>query len=273
MNDSTWLVSHESAVRLAIFLATFVLMALWELVAPLQALSLNKGCRWINNLLLLVTDSVVLRMALPIAGSGVALFCQKHQVGLFNSANVSVPIAMFCSIVLLDLTLYWQHRIFHWLPWLWRLHQVHHADLDYDVTTGIRFHPFEIVLSMLIKIAAIILLGIPPMAVVVFEVLLNSSALFNHSNIKLPGWLDARIRLVVVTPAMHRVHHSDLWRESNSNFGFFLSFWDRFFRSYLPKPQAGLAGMRIGLDYVRTEAIANNLPALLRMPFTVAPKR
>jgi sterol desaturase/sphingolipid hydroxylase (fatty acid hydroxylase superfamily) len=260
--------NHESTIRLGSFLGIFALMALWEILAPRRALTQPKARRWLNNIVLVVFNTSLLRVVFPVAAVGVAGYAQLSQWGLFNQVEVHPAVAMAVSIVVLDMAIYLQHVMFHAVPLLWRLHRVHHADLDFDVTTGARFHPIEILLSMLIKFAVIVLLGPPLAAVVIFEVLLNAMAMFNHSNVRMPLALDSILRRVIVTPDMHRVHHSHLADETNSNFGFNLSLWDRIFGTYRAQPAAGHMDMVIGIDTFRDPARCVKISGLLLMPFT-----
>lgn len=259
--------THEVAIRLGFFFGILGVMGLWETLAPRRALTVRRAVRWANNLGLVVLNSVMLRLLFPAAAVGVAAVTEANGWGVFN--NVAVPgwIAVLSAVVALDLVVYLQHVMVHAVPALWRLHRVHHADLDFDVTTGARFHPIEIVLSMLIKFAAIVLLGAPVLAVVVFEVLLNATAMFNHGNVGLPRGLDRLLRWIVVTPDMHRVHHSVVPDETNSNFGFNLPWWDRLFGTYRDQPRAGHEAMTIGIDDVREPRRCVWLPGLLALPF------
>jgi sterol desaturase/sphingolipid hydroxylase (fatty acid hydroxylase superfamily) len=259
--------NHEAGIRLGSFLGIFALMALWEILAPRRTLTQPKTSRWLNNLALVVFNTALLRVVFPVAAVGVAEYAQLSQWGLFNQIQAAPVVAFLASVFVLDAAIYLQHVMFHALPVLWRLHRVHHADLDFDVTTGARFHPIEILLSMLIKFAVIVLLGPPLVAVVIFEVLLNAMSMFNHSNVRMPLALDSMLRLLVVTPDMHRVHHSHLADETNSNFGFNLSLWDRLFGTYRPQPAAGHSGMVIGIDTFRDPARCVKISGLLLMPF------
>ncbi len=265
MNE--WLLEHELAVRLGFFIGVFVLMAAWELAAPRRVLSVPKLARWVNNLALVALNTVVLRLLFPAAAVGVALFAAREGWGLFNYLDAPGWLALLLSVLVLDFAIYLQHVMFHAIPLLWRLHRVHHADLDIDVTTGARFHPIEIVLSMLIKFAVIAVLGPPVAAVVIFEVLLNATAMFNHSNVRLPLAVDRVLRTLIVTPDMHRVHHSVEDFETNSNFGFNLSLWDRLFGTYRAQPIAGHEGMTIGIRTFRDPRLCARLPGMLRIPF------
>jgi sterol desaturase/sphingolipid hydroxylase (fatty acid hydroxylase superfamily) len=251
-NMESFLLSHEPAVRLGAFLAVFGIIAAWELAAPRRSLRESKALRWTHNLALTVLNSVLVRAVLPVAAVGVAAFAAERGMGLFNLVRVPQPLTILLSVVALDLVIYLQHLMFHAVPLLWRLHRVHHADLDFDVTTGARFHPIEIGLSMLIKFSVILALGPPAVAVLVFEILLNASSMFNHGNVRMPVPIDRILRHVLVTPDMHRVHHSVDPRETNSNFGFSLPWWDRLFGTYRAEPRDGHEAMTIGIDRFRS---------------------
>mgnify|MGYP003382317781 CR=1 FL=1 len=246
------ILANEPMLRLAVFLGVLVTMAAWELAAPRRRQDIPRVLRWTNNLALVVVDTIILRLTFPILAVGLALMAEAHGWGLFNVLDLPLWLAVLLSILLLDLAIYLQHVLFHAVPGLWRLHRMHHADLEFDVTTGLRFHPVEIVLSMVIKLAVVAALGAPAVAVLLFEVLLNATALFNHANIRLPGGLDRVLRWVVVTPDMHRVHHSVIPAETNSNFGFNLPWWDRLLGTYRAQPKAGHDGMTIGIEQFRT---------------------
>ena len=247
----TFLLSHEPTLRLGVFLGLFAIIAAWELAAPRRALQQSKALRWTNNLALTTLNGVLTRVALPVAAVGVAAFAAERGMGLFNLFQIPHPLTILLSVVALDLAIYLQHLMFHAVPLFWRLHRVHHADLDFDVTTGARFHPVEIGLSMLIKFAVILALGPPAVAVLMFEVLLNATAMFNHGNVRIPVRLDRYLRSLVVTPDMHRVHHSIVVNETNSNFGFNLPWWDRLLGTYRDQPGAGHEGMTIGIEQFR----------------------
>jgi sterol desaturase/sphingolipid hydroxylase (fatty acid hydroxylase superfamily) len=246
------ILAHESMLRLAVFLGMLGAMAGWELAAPRRRQDIPRVLRWTNNLALVVVDTIILRLTFPILAVGLALIAQERGWGLFNALSLPPWLAVLLSILLLDLAIYLQHVLFHAVPGLWRLHRMHHADLEFDVTTGLRFHPVEIVLSMVIKLAVVAALGAPAVAVLLFEVLLNATALFNHANIRLPARVDRMLRWVLVTPDMHRVHHSVLPAETNSNFGFNLPWWDRLLGTYRAQPKAGHEGMTIGIEQFRT---------------------
>tara|TARA_R110002049_G_scaffold10127_2_gene50232 strand:- start:24113 stop:24958 length:846 start_codon:yes stop_codon:yes gene_type:complete len=246
------LLASEPQLRLIVFLGVLVAMALWELAAPRRRREIPRVIRWTNNLGLVVIDTIVLRLSFPILAVGLAVIAQDRGWGLFNIIEAPGWVAVLVSIVVLDLAIYLQHVMFHAVPVLWRLHRMHHADLEFDVTTGLRFHPVEILLSMGIKLAVVMALGPPAVAVLIFEVLLNATAMFNHSNIRLPILVDRFLRLIVVTPDMHRVHHSIIPEETNSNFGFNLPWWDRLLGTYKAQPKAGHEGMSIGIEQFRT---------------------
>lgn len=244
----------EPFIRFGAFFGVFLAMALWELLAPRRPQAISRLRRWSGNLGLSVINTLALRILFPAAAVGAAIFAESHGWGIFQVINAPDAVAILSSVILLDLVIYLQHRLFHAVPLLWRLHRVHHTDLAFDVTTGVRFHPVEILLSMLIKIAAVVALGAPVVAVLVFEVLLNATTMFNHANIALPRPLDRIVRLIVVTPDMHRVHHSVRREETNSNFGFSLPWWDWVFRTYRAQPMDGHERMTIGLEQFRDPA-------------------
>jgi sterol desaturase/sphingolipid hydroxylase (fatty acid hydroxylase superfamily) len=246
------ILAQEATLRLTVFLAVLVAMALWEVAAPRRRQDIPRVIRWTNNLALVVVDTVILRLTFPILAVGLALMAEERGWCLFNALDTPLWLAVLLSILLLDLAIYLQHVLFHAVPGLWRLHRMHHADLEFDVTTGLRFHPVEIVLSMVIKLAVVAALGAPAVAVLLFEVLLNATALFNHANIRLPTGVDRVLRWVMVTPDMHRVHHSVIPAETNSNFGFNLPWWDRLLGTYRAQPKAGHEGMTIGIEQFRT---------------------
>jgi sterol desaturase/sphingolipid hydroxylase (fatty acid hydroxylase superfamily) len=247
----TYLLTHEVSLRLGAFLGIFAAMAVWELLAPRRALREQKSVRWINNLALTVVNSIVVRAILPVAAIGVAGFAAERGMGVLNVFSLPYAWALVLSVLVLDVAIYLQHLMFHAVPLLWRLHRVHHADLDFDVTTGARFHPIEIGLSMLIKFAVILVLGPPALAVLIFEIVLNATSMFNHGNVRLPARIDRVLRWLLVTPDMHRVHHSIDPRETNSNFGFNVPWWDRLFGTYRAQPQAGHDAMTIGIEQFR----------------------
>ena len=264
MAEASLTAGTELAVRLGAFLSVFALMAAWELAAPARPRRLARVARWRANLGLAVVNTLVLRVALP--GSAIALAALAHEQswGLLNRFALPAWAAVLLGVLLLDLIIYFQHVLFHAVPVLARLHAVHHADPDFDLTTGIRFHPVEMLLSALIKFAAVVVLGAPVLAVLIFEVLLNGTAMFNHANVALPAWLEPWIRRVLVTPDMHRIHHSVIQSERDSNYGFCLSVWDRLLGTYTTAPRGELD---IGLAAWRDPAAIATLRGVLGMPF------
>jgi sterol desaturase/sphingolipid hydroxylase (fatty acid hydroxylase superfamily) len=241
-------VKDEALIRLAVFGAVLLAMALWEALAPRRPRTFKRAARWPANLGVSVLDSIAVRLLLPLGAVGFASFCAARGWGLLNAGTTMQYFTLIISIFALDLAIYFQHVMFHAVPALWRVHRTHHSDLDFDVTTGVRFHPIEIVVSMGIKCAAIAALGAPAAGVMAFEVMLNASSMFNHGNVAIPLVADKMIRSLIVTPDMHRVHHSKVVHETNSNFGFNLSWWDRLFGTYRAEPAAGQLGMTIGIE-------------------------
>jgi len=262
-----WVMSHEPMVRLSVFFGVFMVMAVWELAAPRRRLRSAKGPRWFANLGIVVVGTVVVRIVFPFAAVGTALFASERGWGLLNDLALPPGASIIAAVLALDLVIYLQHVMFHAVPALWRLHMVHHADVDFDCTTGLRFHPVEIVLSMLIKLAAVAALGPPPVAVLIFEVVLNATSIFNHGNVRLPRSADRVLRWIVVTPEMHRVHHSVKPLETNSNFGFNVPWWDRLLGTYRDQPIDGHEAMSIGLNQFQ-ERSHQGLLWLLALPFT-----
>jgi sterol desaturase/sphingolipid hydroxylase (fatty acid hydroxylase superfamily) len=245
------MMAHEPAIRLASFLGIFVLMAAWEFAAPRRALASPRVRRWPINLSIVVLNTLTARLLFSTGAVGAAVLAGERQWGALNLVDWPQWATVIAALVVMDFVLYLQHVVFHAVPALWRLHMMHHADLDVDVTTGARFHPVEIVLSMLIKLAAIVLIGAPPVAVLTFEVVLNAASMFNHSNVRMPRRVDRMLRWIVVTPDMHRIHHSVLRDETNSNFGFSVSWWDRLLGTYRPDPATSQIEMRLGLEQFR----------------------
>ena len=250
MSDA--LLHHAPTLRLGVFLGLFVLMGVWECLAARRERKLTRLDRWPSNLGVSFLDAFLARLVAPAGAVGFALFAEARGYGLFHTVTWPVLLEVMLSVVVLDLAIYWQHRLFHFVPVLWRLHRMHHADLDVDVTTGARFHPFEILLSLGIKFLVIAALGAPAVSVLVFEVLLNATSMFNHSNVRLPEPLERVLRSVVITPDLHRVHHSMLRRETDSNFGFNLPWWDQLLGTYIAQPAKGHEGMEIGIEQFRT---------------------
>jgi sterol desaturase/sphingolipid hydroxylase (fatty acid hydroxylase superfamily) len=257
---------NETVIRLSFFFASFALMAVWELVSPRRTLTTSKTVRWVSNLGITFLNPVVVRIAAPLLPVGMALLAQKNGWGLLNNVILPYWLEVAVALIVLDLVIYLQHVMFHTVPVFWRLHMMHHADLDFDVTTGLRFHPIEMILSMGIKLSTVALLGPPALAVLIFEILLNGTSMFNHGNIRLPNIIDRTLRLFVVTPDMHRVHHSVTIRETNSNFGFNFPWWDRLLGTYRDQPAAGHEGMTIGLSQFR-DPRRLTLLWLLALPF------
>ena len=245
-------IASEPLLRLGFFLGVFAAMALWEALAPRRARQFTRKTRWVPNLALVAIDTAVVRVLAPGAAIAVALAGEARGWGLLNAIEAPTWLAMPAAVALLDLAIYFQHVMFHAVPTLWRLHRVHHADLDFDVTTGTRFHPVEILISTGVKCAAVAAIGAPALAVLVFEVLLNATAMFNHANARIPPGVDRWLRWLVVTPDMHRVHHSVDYQESSSNFGFNAPWWDRLFGTYRAQPAAGHEAMTIGVDAFRS---------------------
>ncbi|OUS10344.1 sterol desaturase [Gammaproteobacteria bacterium 54_18_T64] len=260
------LLGHEAQIRLSFFIGIFALMAGWELVAPRRSGQVTRRLRWPGNLGIVVFNTLVIRVVMPTTAVALALAGEAAGWGLLQQFDLPLWLASTLAIICLDLAIYLQHIMFHAVPVLWRLHRMHHADLAFDVSTGARFHPLEIIVSMAIKFMVITALGPPAVAVLVFEVLLNVLAMFNHANARLPLGLDRVLRRVIVTPDMHRVHHSVIPREANSNFGFNLSLWDRALGTYCAQPAAGHQEMGIGIDQFRSEDELR-LGRMLAQPF------
>ena len=260
------LLSYEPVIRLGAFASIFAAMALWELLAPRRPQAIGRFWRWPSNLGIVALNTLLVRLVFPTAAVGVALFAELHGWGLLHALKAPAWLAITASVIFLDLAIYLQHVLFHAVPVLWRLHRMHHADLEFDVTTGARFHPIEILLSMAIKLGVVAALGAPALAVLIFEVLLNATSMFNHGNVRLSERLDGVLRRIVVTPDMHRVHHSVVPRETNSNFGFNAPWWDRLFGTYRAQPAAGHQEMTIGIEQFR-EPGELRLDRMLVQPF------
>jgi sterol desaturase/sphingolipid hydroxylase (fatty acid hydroxylase superfamily) len=256
--------AHEPFIRLAVFLGVFTAVAIWESLSPRRKLDTSKNLRWISNISVTLIGTAVVRGLFPVLA--VTFAANESTMGLLHQVPLPFFVRVVIGVLALDLIIYGQHVMFHSIPLLWRLHMMHHADLDMDVTTGLRFHPVEIVLSMGIKLAAILLVGPPVLAVILFEILLNATSMFNHGNIRMEAGLDSLLRLFVVTPDMHRVHHSVIILETNSNFGFNLPWWDRLFGTYRAQPAAGHDDMVLGLSQFRNPQRLT-LPWMLALPF------
>jgi sterol desaturase/sphingolipid hydroxylase (fatty acid hydroxylase superfamily) len=261
---------NEAYIRVGFFFGIFILVAFFETQSPRRVLQTSKLVRWLSNLGVVAIDTLTVRILFPVIGIHVAYTAQEKGWGLLNVIDMPDWISVIVAILVLDLIVYLQHLMFHAVPLIWRMHMMHHADLDFDVTTGLRFHPLEIIISMVIKMTAIAALGPSVFAVILFEIILNGTAMFNHGNLKLPLSVDKYLRLLVVTPDMHRVHHSVTIRETNSNFGFNFPWWDRLFGTYRPQPAAGHEGMTIGLAQFRNPE-KNNLLWMLVLPFAEDP--
>ncbi len=267
------LMTHQDALRLSFFVGLFFLVATFEWLKPRRNHAASRKTRWLNNFSLVVLASLLVRLIVPMGLVAFAIKVESSGWGLFNYLQMSDGFIIILALVVLDFAIYWQHRLFHVVPILWRLHRVHHSDPVFDVTTAVRFHPLEIVLSIFIKATFVVVLGIPAVAIIAFEIILSGVALFNHGNIALPIKLDAIVRKLIVTPDMHRVHHSDIPAETNSNYGFNLSIWDRIFDSYHGHPQKGHEAMNIGLKEYPLSLQKSHLWALIKMPFLSSGKQ
>jgi len=264
--------ANEPVIRLAAFGGVFVVLAVVEHVVPRRKRAIRRAWRWPNNLGVVIVNTLLLRILFPVTAVGLALVAEARGFGLLNVMRLPDWLALLAAVLVLDLAIYLQHVLFHAVPALWRLHRMHHADLEFDVTTGLRFHPIEIALSMLIKFAVVAAIGAPALSVLVFEVLLNATSMFNHTNMRIPTWIDRVLRWLVVTPDMHRVHHSIVARETNSNFGFNLPWWDRLFGTYKAQPAAGHEEMTIGIEQFR-DPRELRLDRMLAQPFRGDPGR
>lgn len=266
-----FILTHEASLRLGVFLSILLLMMCAEALFPRKARAMARSRRWTSNLLLIVIDGLFVRLLFPIVAVGIAIIAADNNWGLFNLIDLPIWLEIVLAIIILDMLIYWQHVASHHIPFLWAMHKVHHADRDIDVTTGSRFHPIEIGLSMAYKMALVVILGAPVLAVILFELILNGCAMFNHSNVKLPLSFDRVLRRFIVTPDMHRVHHSTVVSETNSNYGFSLSLWDRIFGSYTAQPSKGHDNMVIGLEEYQTRGPAS-LTWSLWLPFKAKKK-
>jgi sterol desaturase/sphingolipid hydroxylase (fatty acid hydroxylase superfamily) len=264
MSDAV--LAYEPYIRIGAFGGVFAVMAIWEAIGPRRKQAIGRGWRWPNNLGVVAANALLVRLVLPTTTVGLAVVAEAHGWGLFNLSALPVWVGVVSSVVVLDLAMYLQHVLFHAVPALWRLHRMHHADIEFDVSTGLRFHPIEIGLSILIKFTVVAALGAPALAVLIFEVLLNVTSMFNHGNVRVPLGIDRIVRWIVVTPDMHRVHHSILPRETNSNFGFNVPWWDLLFGTYRAQPAAGHEGMTIGIAQFR-DPRELGLDRMLLQPF------
>lgn len=258
--------SNEGLIRLSVFAGVLIGMMVLEALMPRRGRELGRNVRWTSNLGIVVIDTVVARLLIPLPPVAAALWASENGVGLLHGIDLPMTLIVAGSVIFMDLAIYVQHVIFHKVPIFWRLHRMHHADTEIDVTTGIRFHPIEIVLSLMIKIAIVLAFGIPAVAIIIFEVILNASAMFNHANMRLPLGLDRALRLLIVTPDFHRVHHSWHKDETDSNYGFSLTIWDRLFMTYNAQPRDGHDNMTIGLKEFRGEK-DRGIIGLLLIPF------
>ena len=256
----------EDLLRVGSYLSILGVMAIWELLAPRRMLTASKLCRWGGNLTIVFLNTVIARLFFMGGVVTVAAMAQDRGWGLLNLMEGPVWLELVLAVVALDFIIYWQHQVFHFVPILWRFHMMHHSDLDLDVSSGVRFHPVEIVISTVVKGVAVIALGVAPLAVVAFEIVLNGTSLFNHSNVKIPLSIEPILRWFVVTPDMHRIHHSVDPRETNSNYGFNVPWWDRLFGTYCAEPALGQLGMKIGLEHLGSP-VCLNLFMMLRLPF------
>ena len=265
---------NESALRFIIFISIFIIMALLETWIPRRERRFKRSARWTTNFGILFSDYIsvaLVTLVIPITALISAYWAAKNGWGLLNLIDLPIWLSWIIAFALLDFTIWLQHLITHKIPILWRIHRVHHSDVELDASSAIRFHPVEIVLSVFIKAFAVILIGPAVALVVLFEIILNGSAIFNHANYKLPLWLDKWLRLIIVTPDMHRIHHSTIPKETDSNYGFALSIWDHIFRTYIAQPKNGHEGMNIGLNEWQDEA-PTKLGWSLKLPFTNPPK-
>jgi sterol desaturase/sphingolipid hydroxylase (fatty acid hydroxylase superfamily) len=262
---------NEAWLRIGSFVTVLIIMMVWEAARPNRTSPVANSKRWLSNFFLVFCGALVGRFIVPAGLAVVAIYASKHELGLFNVVEIGHWPSILLATVLLDCMIYWQHRLFHRVPILWKLHKVHHADPHLDASSGLRFHPLEIALSLLVKALGILILGVPVEAILLFEIVLNASAIFNHSNIKLPSWLEWPLRKVIVTQAMHRIHHSQVVSETDSNFGFSLSIWDRLFSTYCHQAEAGDDGIKIGLKEYNSEENNTGIVTVLMMPFKKLP--
>jgi sterol desaturase/sphingolipid hydroxylase (fatty acid hydroxylase superfamily) len=262
---------NETWIRLGGFITVLAVMMLWENRKPNRLSPVSTGKRWFSNFSMVLLGAIVARLIIPTGLAAIAIYSQNNHLGLWNHLSASLWLSVPISVLLFDCLIYWQHRLFHRVPMFWRIHRVHHADPHLDASTGLRFHPLEIALSLIVKITAVLLLGAPVLAILIFEVVLNATSIFNHSNIKLPVKLDKLLKTVIVTQSMHRIHHSQVVHETDSNFGFNLSIWDRLFGSYIEEAANGDEGIKLGLKEYSSPQTNTSLKALLLMPFKQKP--
>jgi len=273
MNFGTIILENENIFRMSIFFGLLIIMGVWELLAPRKVPKISKSYRWLNNLGLVFFNGFILKVIFPVASTGMAIIASNNNWGILHYYEIPTLISLIIFIVIMDLIIYFQHVMVHAVPLFWQLHKVHHIDLDYDTSTGARFHTLEILLSFMIKLIAIILLGPSVIAVIIFEVILNAMAMFNHGNVGLPNWLDKVLRYVIVTPDMHRIHHSIEEDETNSNFGFSISLWDRIFGTYKNDARLSQEDLIIGIKGYNEIKQTNNVLGMLLIPFKDIPNR
>ena len=266
-NFELFITQYQVHIRLFFFLSTFLIIAILEYFIPRRTLIISKSKRWFNNIVLIIIDTLTLKILFPFVAIGTSIYASQKGIGLFNILDFSFLSSIILSIILLDFIIYWQHRLFHKIDFFWKFHKVHHSDMDYDLTTALRFHPIEIIISMSIKMFFVLLLGVPLIAIMLFEILLNALAMFNHSNIHIFKPLDKLLRYFLVTPDMHRIHHSIYIQELNSNYGFNISLWDRIFKSYTQEPKKDYKIMTIGLKNLQDEKKTVSIFAILKLPF------
>jgi sterol desaturase/sphingolipid hydroxylase (fatty acid hydroxylase superfamily) len=264
--SSTTIMNYEITIRISSFFVILLLLAIWELLTPRRVLTTSKKLRWFNNLTIVLLDSVLVRLLFPLLPVSVAVLAHERGWGLLQHLASPYLFEVILAVILLDFVIYLQHVLFHSIPFLWRFHMMHHTDLDLDVTSGVRFHPIEIIISTGIKLTAVWLLGPSAMAVIIFEIALNGISMFNHSNIFIPLNLDRILRLIIVTPDMHRVHHSVIRKETDSNYGFTLPWWDRLLGTYRAQPDKGHQEMTIGISRLLDDK-QQSLLWLLTIPF------
>ena len=258
---------NDTSIRLGVFITVLAVMMLWESLQPNRISPIGANQRWLSNFFMALLGSVLARLMVPTGLAAIAVYAQNNHFGMWNYFSVTLWLSVPISVLLFDCLIYWQHRLLHSIPGLWCLHKVHHADPHLDASTGLRFHPLEIALSLAVKASAVIILGAPLLAILIFEILLNATSIFNHSNIKLPVKLDKISKKLIVTQTMHRIHHSQIINETDSNFGFNLSIWDRLFKSYIEEAENGDAAIKLGLKEYSNSKTNTGLIALLLMPF------
>lgn len=263
---SQWIIINEDILRLSILLSSLAIMILWELRRPARKLRYPRRLRWYSNFGIVALNAIILRVMMPVLATGSAFWAEQQGWGILHQSSWPTAINIIIAFLLLDMAMYFQHVLVHAVPLFWRFHRMHHADLDIDTSTGLRFHPVEIVVSMALKISFIITIGAPVLAVLLFEISLSSSSIFNHGNVRLPSRLELLVRRLIVTPDMHRIHHSMISEETNSNYGFSLSIWDHMFGTYRAQPVAGHVDMDIGVEHFRS-AKDLHLHRMLIQPF------